>query len=120
MTTNNNPTGGPGANYYGSNNAFADFFTDYPQAAYYSSPRGTAFSGQSANTQRYYQNQFQNVYNEFLGALGQQIRSGADPTLRFADYLETTPFTERYAALPPQMAGRTTRQFGPGTRQIYF
>ena len=120
MTTNNNPGGGPGANYYGSNNSFADFLTDYPQAAYYSSPRGTAFSGQSANTQKYYQNQFQNVYNEFLGALAQQGRGGQDLTLRFADYLETTPFTERYAALPPQIAGRTTRQFGPGTRQIYF
>ena len=120
MTTNNNPVGGPGANYFGSNNSFADFLTDYPQAAYYSSPRGTAFSGQSANTQRYYQNQFQNVYNEFLGALAQQGRGGQDLTLRFADYLETIPFTERYAALPPQMAGRTTRQFGPGTRQIYF
>jgi len=120
MTTNNNPGGGPGANYFGSDNSFADFLTDYPQAAYYSSPRGTAFSGQSANTQRYYQNQFQNVYNEFLGALAQQGRGGQDLTLRFADYLETTPFTERYAALPPQMAGRTTRQFGPGTRQIYF
>jgi len=120
MTTNNNPVGGPGANYFGSDNSFADFLTDYPQAAYYSSPRGTAFSGQSANTQKYYQNQFQNVYNEFLGALAQQGRGGQDLTLRFADYLETTPFTERYAALPPQMAGRTTRQFGPGTRQIYF
>ena len=112
MTTNNN--------YFGSNNPFADFFEDYPQAAYYSSPRGSAFSGQSPNTQRYYQNQFQNVYNEYLGALGQQIRSGADPTLRFVDYLETTPFTERYAALPPQMGGRSTRQYSPGTRQIYF
>ena len=112
MTTNNN--------YFGSNNPFADFFEDYPLAAYYSSPRGSEFSGQSPNTQRYYQNQFQNVYNEYLGALGQQIRSGADPTLRFVDYLETTTFTERYAALPPQMGGRSTRQYSPGTRQIYF
>ena len=112
MTTNNN--------YFGSNNPFADFFEDYPQAAYYSSPRGSAFSGQSQNTQRYYQIQFQNVYNEFLGSLGSQIRSGQEPTMRWSDYLENVPFTARYAALSPEQAGRTTRRYSPNTRQIYF
>jgi len=40
--------------------------------------------------------------------------------VRWTDWLEQQPFTERYAALTPEMAGRTTRRFSPGTRQIYF
>ena len=115
MTTNNN--------YYGSSNAFSDwtnFLEKEPASAYYSSPAGMSFYGQSPNAQRFYQTQFQNIYNEFLGSLGSQIRSGMDPTMRWADYLENVPFTERYAALSPQQAGRTTRQYSPGTRQIYF
>jgi hypothetical protein len=109
--------------YYGSGNPFLDY-TDIlevePQSAYYSSPSGTAFMGQSPGTRRYYQNQFQNIYNEYLGAQGDLIRGGALPSLKWADYLDNVPFTQRYAALTPEMAGRSTRRYSPGTRQIYF
>ena len=107
-------------NYWGNNNPFMDYLEYEPTAAYYSSPRGTSFSGGSPGRRRYYQNQFQDVYNEFLGALGSQIRQGGEPTMRWTDYLESYPFTERYAALPPQQAGRTTARFNPSTRHIYF
>ena len=111
-------------NYFGSDNPFMDFLEYEPEAAYYSSPAGGAGTGAFAqgtpNQKRYYQNQFQNTYNEFLGALGGQIRAGEDPTMRFTDYLEDIPWTERYAALTPEMAGRRTSRFSPGTRQIYF
>ena len=107
---------------------FLEFLETQPAAAYYSSPGGMAFmAGMSPAAYqaipmdaRAYENQFQNVYNDYLGALGTQIRGGVAPTLRFTDYLEQNPFTERYAALTPQQAGRSVSRFSPSMRQIYF
>jgi len=119
---------------------FLEFLETQPAAAYYSSPGGMAFMAgmspaayqaipmdaratqapASQARRRVYDNQFQNVYNDYLGALGTQIQQGAAPTLRFADYLERNPFTERYAALTPQQAGRSVSRFSPSMRQIYF
>ena len=107
-------------NYFGANNQFMDLLELEPTAAYYSSPGGKQFASGNQGQQRYFQNQFQNVYNEFLGSLGSQIRSGQEPTMRWSDYLENVPFTARYAALSPEQAGRTTRRYSPSTRQIYF
>jgi hypothetical protein len=94
-----------------------------PRAAYYSTqaweqPEGFATRGQPART--WYQGQFGDVYNQYLGALGSQVRGGGAPSLSWADYLNNIPFTQRYAALSPEMAGRGVRRFSPGTRQIYF
>lgn len=110
---------------FGSGNAFSGFLEAEPTAAYYSSPAGWAgqgaFAQGSPNQRRYYQNQFQNIYNEFLGALGSQIRpEGGEPNLLFSEYLEDIPWAAKYAALTPDMAGRRTSRFSPGTRQIYF
>jgi hypothetical protein len=106
------------------NNPFLDFLEYEPEAAYYSSPKGwtgqNAFAVGSPNQRRYYQNQFQNIYNEFLGALGQEARRGEAPSMRWTDYLENIPWAERYSGLSPEMAGRTTSRYAPGTRQIYF
>ena len=103
--------------FYGVNNPFMDFLEYEPLAAYYADPR---VSSGSQGQQRYYQNQFQDVYNEFLGELGSQIKAGQAPTMRWADYLDTVPFTERYARLSPEQAGRSRRRYSPSTRQIYF
>jgi hypothetical protein len=108
------------SNYYGVNNPFIDYLEFEPRAAYYSSPASRQFTQGGEGQRRYFQNQFQDVYNEFLGALGSQIRSGQAPTMRWADYLDTVPFTERYAGLSPEQAGRSRRRYSPSTRQIYF
>mgnify|MGYP004453707231 FL=1 len=107
-------------NFLGINNPFLGYLESEPAAAYYSSPRGSAFMGTAPARREYYQDQYQNVYNEFLGALGSQIRGGGVPTMKWTDYLEDYPFTERYAALSPTQAGRGTRQFSPRTRQLYY
>jgi hypothetical protein len=122
----------------GSNNPFMDFLDTDPAVAYYSSPRAQAFmlgmpsegydpidpkdAGVlgSQGRQRFFRNQYEDAYSEYLGSLGQQIRGGTAPTGSFADYLSDYPFTERYAALTPQQAGRTTNRYSPSTRHIYF
>ena len=98
-----------------------------PSAAYYS------YSGDwgAPSQQRHYQNDFQNVYNQYLGTLGAALRQGGAgeagaPSvsdigqMNFHDYLSDYEWTDRYTSLPPAMRGDYTSQFNPRTRQIYF
>ena len=101
------------------NNPFGDFLEASPGAAYYS------YSGEwgAPSGQRHYQNQFQNVYNQYLGSLGGLLRQGIMPTAdedTFTNFLGNYDWTERYGQLPPAMRGDFSSQFNPRTRQIYF
>lgn len=106
-----------------NNNSYSPFseFLDYqPQAAYYSSPKGKSFGQGSPNKKRHYQDSFQDYYNQYLGELGTQLRSGQDPTMRFQDYLANDPFTERYTAMTPQSRGEYSQQYNPRTRFLFY
>ena len=99
---------------------FLDMLEAEPRSAFFSFQNQF---GQSPNQRRYFQNQFQDIHNQFLGQLGTQIRGGELPTLspeqhaqRFTSFLENFPFTERFAALPPQQRGVFPSQFNPRTR----
>jgi hypothetical protein len=86
------------------------------RAAYFSF--GPQF-GQAPSQRRYYENSFDRIQNEYLGALGQQARSGEAPSLRFGDFLEDFPFTQRYLSQPPsQRGGNFSSRYTPRTRFI--
>ena len=91
-----------------------------PQAAYYSSPTGTSFGRQSPRRQRYFQQNFQDVYNQYLGALGTQLREGEQGSLTFQDFIATDPWTSRYSQLPQGMRGVNTGMYSPRTRFLYY
>jgi hypothetical protein len=91
-----------------------------PQATYYSSPTGQSFGAGSARKQRSYQQGYGDTFNQWMGALGQQVRSGADPTLTFESFLESDPWTSRYAQLPQGMRGVNTGMYNPRTRFLYY
>ena len=116
MANGNNKT----PNYLSSDNAFGDFLEYKPEAAYYSSPKGTAFGGGSPAAQQFYERSFGDIYNQYLGKLGSQIRSGEAPTLKWTEYLEQDPFTDRYTALPPSQRCSYTGAYSPTTRRIFF
>ena len=91
-----------------------------PQATYYSSPTGMSFGQQSPRQQRYFQQNFQDTYNQYLGALGQQLRGGGTGDLTFQDYLATDPWTSRYAQLPQSTRGVNTGMYSPRTRFLFY
>lgn len=100
-------------------NVFGDFLEAAPQSAYYS--YGEEWGAPSQ--QRHYQNQFQNVYNQYLGSLGGLLRQGVMPNATentFTNFLGNYDWNEKYSSLPPQMRGQFDAQFNPRTRQIYF
>ena len=115
----------------GSGNFWQDFVLPYePQAAYYSaapfgggataaSPFGGGFSPAS---QSYWSGQYGNVMNQYQGELGRAMRRGdEDPyRMKFTDFLEDYPWTERYTALGPrQRPGGSTARFAPSARRMY-
>jgi hypothetical protein len=90
------------------------------EAAYYSSPTGQAFGARSPRRQRYYQQAYGDVFNQYMGALGQQIRSGGDPDMSFESFLQSDPWTSRYGQLPQGMRGVNTGMYNPRTRFLYY
>ena len=65
---------------------FSDFLESQPRALYQSfvtDPNNMMPS----SMKRYYQNQFQNIQDEYLGTLARQMRQGNLPTQTFQNYL---------------------------------
>ena len=87
------------------------------RAAYFSAMPGTL----TPNQRRFFENQYQNVFNDYLGNLGSQVRGGNAPTESFAQFTQNFPFSARYADLPPgQRVGSPMRTFAPRTRFLPF
>ena len=91
---------------------FSDFLESQPQALYQSFLTDPA-TRMSSGMKRYYQNQFSNIQNEYIGSLARQMREGQLPTRTFQDYLSKDVFQS-----PTQEAGRWTGQ-GPSGTEMY-
>ena len=96
-----------------------EWLEDAPTAAYFSAgPFADPDSPWNAS-QRYWAGQQGNVYDQWQGEAGRQIRGGSQNPVSFVDYLDQYDFTQRYSALPPQLTGTTTSRFAPATRYVY-
>ena len=113
----------------GNLNPWANLLEQVPEAAYYSSPAGQSFASGSPRQRSYFENQFSNIYNQYLGALGTEIRAGGGlPETRFQDYLENVNpyqgnslFQARYGALTPNQRGDySAMNLAPRTRFMYY
>ena len=117
-----------------SNNAFKDysdpdFYTEMmgqdPQMAFMSSV-SSQFDGtdpMSTRARDSFQGQYSNIYNQYLGKRGQEMKSRTDPAkwTTFSQFLEQqAPYAAQYAALTPQQKGTSTRRFAPSTRFITY
>ena len=116
MANNANPFSG----FLGGSDWSSLLLEAMPQAAYYSSPTGQAFGARSPRQQRYFQQGFQDVQSQWLGAIGGAMRTGGE-TPGFAEWMEQQdPWTARYTSLPQQMRGVNTGLYNPRTRFLYY
>jgi len=88
------------------------------QLEYEGAPQRAAYFGyqnqqRSPNQKRFFQNQFANVQNQYLGRLGQQIMGGGEPNLNFTDFLQ------QYFA-PQGGAAQAWGSMSPGQRGFDF
>ena len=74
---------------------------------------------QQSPQRRFFQNQFQNIQNQFLGQLGQTIRQGGQPDQTFQSFLEGFPFSQRFQELPPALRGQLNNRFAPSVRFFF-
>ena len=102
---------------------FSDFLETQPQALYQSFLTDPA-ARMPSGMKRYYQNQFSNIQNEYIGQLARQMRLGELPTRTFQDYLSKDVFTRPEQADPMSRMGRFTgydrfRRESPYARSAY-
>ena len=88
-----------------------------PEAAYFSFQNEF---GQAPTQRRFFQGQFKNIFNEFLGGLGQQFRQGEIPTNTFSDFLGNYNFGQQFGQIAPSVRGATTSRFAPSARFLNF
>jgi hypothetical protein len=101
-----------------ASNWWTEVLQEMEPAQYYSSPAGRAFGGGSPRKRRYFSNAYEDIFKEYLGAAGTAMRGGQEPA-SFMDFLETNPWTARYAALPQTARGVTGLAANPRTRFLY-
>lgn len=113
-----------------------EFLEQTPRAAYLGSPMGANFMRRPGQTdtqdpsrKRFYQQNFQTFYDDYLAKLGEQAygdmvpgvgRQYETPTMNFRDYLAQDPFTEKYSALTPEQRGIYTQNYSPRTRTLFY
>lgn len=101
----------------GPNDLFLDFLEQNPRMAFSAiAPTSTG----SPASQRFFQNSFQRIHDQFLGNLGQQILGGQTPTGRFSDFLQGFDFNNFAASQSPFMRGVQNQRFAPSTRFLFF
>ena len=110
---------------FGPGNPFFQGFETDPQGQ-----RANYFShesqfGRSPNQKRFFQQQFEEVQNKYLGTLGQTIRSGGQPTQTLSRYLEDyfAPqggAQQQWASMSPRARGQDDSRFAPAARWNFF
>ena len=81
-------------------NPWSDFLEQEPgtKAAYFS--YGDQW-GKSQKQRNFYQSSFSDIYNQYLGTLGQQVRQGLMPTGKWDPYLSNFDFNKYYQEQVP-------------------
>ena len=91
------------------NDLWAGWLGDNPQAAY------SSYQNQwkTPNQKKFFQSQFGNIQDQYMGQLGQMVRGGGAPTLEFEDFLKQFNWGQSYNQLAPQ---QNTSRYNPWVR----
>mgnify|MGYP001558854710 FL=1 len=85
-------------------NPWAGFLEDEPESAYFSYTGQFGGPGKSQKQENYYLDQFTDIYNQYLGRLGAQVRGGEVPTEQWQDYLGGFNWDDWYRQREPYEA----------------
>ena len=94
-----------------------DILKEEPQLAYFGQQQRF---GRSPVQKRFFKDQFQQVFNRYLGQLGQQVQQGQDPTLQFSDYMKDFDFNRYFGDIEPSRRGFFPSRTAPRTRFLYY
>jgi len=87
------------------------FLKETPRAAYMS-----FLPELTRPMQRHFGRNYQDIYGQYLGAIGQEAQMGQLPQLQFTDFLKNYGFEQQYGGLSPQQRGSYPSRLAPRTR----
>ena len=93
-------------------NPWLDWLEDYPQAAYGAYQPKTG----SRSFLDYWRGQQSNVYDQYMGQLGQMAKAGQAPSMNLTDYLGSYPWLQKWFEQSPQQRGERPSLFSPNVR----
>ena len=100
-----------------TNNPFMGYLNETPAAGYYS----FLYSMNLTPNQRLWgQNAQSDFYNQYQGALGNQIKSGQQPTLEWTDFLNGLNFQQQFADQTQFQRQAGMANFNPRTSFRYL
>lgn len=94
---------------------FDPWLREQPEAGYFS------FQNQwkTPNAKKYFQGQFANIQNQYLGQLASQVRGGGEPTLDWMTKLRNIDWQQEFQEQTGGERRASTPRFNPFTRFIY-
>lgn len=97
-------------------NLLPDLFEEEPKLSFFSQLNQQ--TGLSPNQRIFFENQFDSIFNRFLGDFGTRAqKSGEIPEFRFQDFIQDFDFEEDFLSRPPSLRfGGGTARFAPPTR----
>ena len=99
------------------NNMWQDWLTAEPRAGYFGELANKRFSPTQSS---YWGSQYGNIYNRFLGQLGQTAMGGGKPTQTFGVFLNKYPWQQKWGELPRWQRGYRESAFSPSMRWLLY
>lgn len=98
-------------------NPWAGFLEEEPESAYFAYQDQFGGSSQAPKQTSFFQDQFANIYNQYLGQLGMQVNQGDVPSMQWQDYLKGFDFDSWYKSqVPYSERNAEYNQFAPKTQ----
>lgn len=91
---------------------FEGYIDQNPEQGYF----GYQNQWKTPNQKKWFQSQFSNIQNQYMGQLGQQVLSGGAPTKTFEDFLSQFNWGQNFQEQTPQQRGQDTSRYNPWTR----
>ena len=90
-----------------------DWLGETPSAQYFASLQ-SAEMGPWAR--RYFSNMYDPIYNQYMGAMGRQVKKGQEPTQTFQNFLDQFKWTKQLQQLSPYQKGQRPSAMAPRSR----
>ena len=96
-----------------TDNPFLQYLEDRPEAGYFSYQN----QWNTPNMKKYFQSQFGNIQNQYLGQLANWVKGGSSgQTPQFSKFLSNLNWGQEFGQRTPQDRGQDTSRFSPFTR----
>ena len=99
------------------NTLWQDLLPEMPDVTYFGNLANQSFTPQQ---RQHFGGQQGNIYNRYLGGLGQQVMGGGNPTQTFENFLGGFPWLKEFNMLPRWKRGVNPSGFAPSLKWTMY